>query len=169
MIHLSVLSLISPHIQQQILHHAMALGHIPVRDCDLGRLEILPVWQPAGIHIRQCARVGDDGLLFDVADEAVADGGRDQVAEEEAVEEDALRAKDHGAHEQPRGVELEEGEEVHSLVEGFFEEGFDLSPISTFWFARWRAYPAVIPLHPAQTVQVPQHSTDHTGHSGYTF
>jgi hypothetical protein len=36
-----------------------------------------------------------------------------------------LSAEDHGAHEEARGVRFQEGEEVHALVEGFFEEGFN--------------------------------------------
>ena len=36
-----------------------------------------------------------------------------------------MRAEEEGAHEQPGTGELEEGEKVHALVEGFFEEGLD--------------------------------------------
>lgn len=55
----------------------------------------------------------------------MADGGGDEVGDEEAVEEDALRAQEEGAHEEARGGELEEGEEVHAFIESFFEEGLD--------------------------------------------
>lgn len=55
----------------------------------------------------------------------MADLGRDKVCDGEAAEEDALSAEDHESHEWARFCELEEGQEVHSLVVGFFEESLD--------------------------------------------
>lgn len=54
----------------------------------------------------------------------MADAWGDEVGDEEAVEEDALGAEDHEAHEPVWFGEFEEGEEVHAFVVGFFEEGF---------------------------------------------
>lgn len=55
----------------------------------------------------------------------MAGAGREEVGGEEAVEEDALGAEDHDAHEGAGLGYFEEGEEVHTFVVGFFEEGFD--------------------------------------------
>ena len=125
MIDLAMLGLIRADIQQQISHTALPLGHVPVSDRDLGGLEGLPLGQFAGVDVVDGEGVGEHGLLFEVADEAVAGAGRDEVGEEEAVEEDALGAEDHEAHKGARLGHFEEGEEVHALVVGFFEEGFD--------------------------------------------
>lgn len=55
----------------------------------------------------------------------MADAGGDEVGEEEGVEEDALCAEAHYAHEEAWFGHFEEGEEVHAFVVGFFEECFD--------------------------------------------
>ncbi len=125
MIHLAMLRLICSDIQQQVPHATAPLGHIPVADGDDGGLGGRPEGQFASVEIGDGARVGDDGFFFEVADEAVAGAQGEEVCEEEAIEEDALSAEDHGAHEEARGVRFQEGEEVHALVEGFFEEGFN--------------------------------------------
>jgi len=53
----------------------------------------------------------------------VADARGEEVCDGEPREEDALRAQDHKAHWPAGRAEFEEGEEVHSFVVGFFEEG----------------------------------------------
>ena len=122
---LAVLGLVGAHVQQQVAHRALALGHLPVLDGDLGRGHVLPLGQLARLQVVDGPRVRDDRLLLQVPHEAVAGARRDEVRQEEAVEEDALRAQDHQPHEPARLGELHEGEEVHALVVGLFEEGFD--------------------------------------------
>lgn len=130
---LTVLGLVRAHVQQQVAHRPLALGHLPVLDSDLRSGHVLPLGQLAGLEVVDGTGVGDDGLLLEVGHEAVAGAGRDQVREEEAIEEDALRAQDHQAHEPARFGELHEGKEVHAFVVGFFEEGFDPA---VFWVPR---------------------------------
>lgn len=122
---LAVLGLVRSDIQQQIAHAALALGHVPVADGNLGGLEVLPLGQLAGVDVGDGERVGEDGLLLEVADEAVAGARGNEVGEEHAVEKDTLGAEDHKAHKGAWGGHFEEGEEVHAFVVGFFEESFD--------------------------------------------
>ena len=74
---LAVLALIGADVQQQVAHRAVALGHGPVLDRDVGRVHLLPQRQTAGVEVCDLARVGDDGFFFEVADEAVAGAGGD--------------------------------------------------------------------------------------------
>ena len=53
-----------------------------------------------------------------------------QVAEEEAVEEDALGAQDHSPHIETGAIVLEEGEKVHTFVQSFFQERLNLLAVS---------------------------------------
>ena len=124
---LAMLRLVGPHVEHQMPHRALVLGHLPVVDRNVGNLKvgIGPLGQVAGLDLLDDAAVGVHGFLLDVADEAVARPRRQQVREEHAVEEDALRAQDGHLHEPSRFGELHEGEEVHPLVVGFFEKGFD--------------------------------------------
>ena len=70
--------------------------------------------------------MGDDSFFLEVADKAMAGLRREEVAEEKTVEENPLGAENHGSHEDSRGVEFEECEEVHPFVECFFQERFNL-------------------------------------------
>lgn len=63
---------------------------------------------------REC--IGEYGFFFEIAYETMAGARGKEVAEEERVEEDALGAEDHGAHEEAGFVHFEEGEEVHAFV-----------------------------------------------------
>lgn len=85
----------------------------------------VPETKFAGVEIGKRACVGPDGFFFEISDETVAGPGGGQIADEEAVEEYPLCTENHGSHEDAGGVEFEEREEVHALVEGFFDEGFD--------------------------------------------
>ena len=78
----------------------------------------------------------------------------DEVAGNEGVEEDALAAEDHEAHEPAWFGHLQEGEEVHALVVGLFEERLD---------------PAIVSLHTADTMEVSQHTGNHTRNCGHGF
>ena len=123
MIDFPMLRLVRAHVQEQVAHGALALGHLPVVDGDVGHLEVWvgPLGQVAGVDLLDDAAVGVDGLLLEVADEAVAGARGEEVRQEHAVEEDALRADDGHLHEPARLGQLEEGEQVHALVVGFFE------------------------------------------------
>lgn len=120
MINLPMLRLVRANIQQQISHTPLSLRHIPVLDSDIRRLEFLPFRELAGLEVADGEGVGEDGFFFEDADEAVHGSGGEQVGDEEGVEEDALRAEAHEAHEPAGFGELEEGEEVHAFVVGFF-------------------------------------------------
>lgn len=65
-----------------------------------------------------------------------------------------MGAENHNAHEGTGFGHLEEGQEVHALVVGFFQQRFD---------------PAVVALHTAHTVQMAEHACDHSGDSGDGF
>lgn len=60
--------------------------------------------------------IGKDCFFFEIADEAMTGTRRKEVAEEEGIEEDALGAKDHSAHEDAGFVHFKEGEKVHSFI-----------------------------------------------------
>lgn len=122
MIDLAMLTLIRAYVQQQIPHSAMSLGHFPVLDRNRRRSRLLPSGEEAGVEGGDLACVGDYGFFFEVADEAVAGCWRDEVGEEEGVEEEALSGEDGETHQRAGRGELEEGEEVHAFVVGFFEE-----------------------------------------------
>lgn len=79
----------------------------------------------------------------------MAGAGGDEVRDEHGVEEDALRAEDHDFHEPAWFGHLEEREEVHALVIRFLQQRFN---------------PPVIPLHPAQRMEMPEHACDHSWH-----
>ena len=125
MVHLAMLGLVGAHVEHQIAQRAFPLRHVPVLDGDLGRGGGFEHGEGAGVDGGDAARVGQHGFFLEVADEAVAGARRDEVGGDEGVEEDALRAEEHQAHEDARFGQREEGEEVHALVVGFFEEGFD--------------------------------------------
>ena len=103
----------------------MALGHFPVADRDFRGLEGFPFRKSSSVNVIDGAGVGEHGFFFEVADEAVARTRRDEVGEEEGVEEYALGAEDHGLHEEAWFGHFKKGEEVHTFVVGFFQEGFD--------------------------------------------
>ena len=150
-VHLAMLGLIGADIQDQIPNAPLPLRHIPVADGDLGSLGGLKERQVAGVDLGDEARVGDDGLLLEVADEAVARARRDEVGEEERVVPHPLRGEQHRAHEAARLRHGEEREQVHALVVGLFEEGLD---------------PPVVALQPPDRVQVPQGCGHHAGDAG---
>lgn len=125
MVHLAMLGLVCPHIQQQVLHSVMALGHFPVRDRNFGCLHLGPLGEGSAFNLVDGPGVSDDSFFFEVRDEAVADAGGDKVGEEEAVEEDALGSEDHETHEEAGFGEFQEGEEMHAFVLCFFQKGFD--------------------------------------------
>lgn len=119
-IHLAVLGFVSPDVKQQVTHLALVLGHLPILHCDLWCFQIGPFRQFALLDFLNGAGVGDDRFFFEVADEAVTGARRDQVGDEEAVEEDALGPKDHQTHEPAWFGEFEEGQQVHTFVERLF-------------------------------------------------
>lgn len=98
MIYLAVLGLIRADIIKQIFDCLLSLGHLPILDGDLGRLLVLPVGEPSRLEFLDGSRVGDDSFLLEISDETVAGARGHQVGEEEAIEEDALRAEDEQTH-----------------------------------------------------------------------
>lgn len=60
--------------------------------------------------------IGEDCFFFEIADEAMTSARGEEVAEEKGIEEDALGAKDHGAHEDTGFVHFKKGEEVHAFI-----------------------------------------------------
>lgn len=128
----------NPDVQDQVSHGSLALGHIPVGNSKLRNLEIGigPLGQVSLLNFLETARVCVDGLLLEIADKAMRDLWRDQVADEHGVEEHTLSADDDSLHEPSRLRHLHECQEVHPLIVRLFEERFD---------------PAIIPLHTPQT------------------
>ena len=130
MVDFPVLRLIRSNVEQEILHRPLPIGHIPVSDSNVWRFERLPFWKSPRLDVSYCTGVGEDSFFFEVTDEAVAGTWGDEVGQEHPVEENALGADDHGAHEETRLCHFEEGKEVHPLIVGFFEES--LNPRSGF-------------------------------------
>lgn len=79
--------LVGPDIQDQILHRAMTLGHIPVRHGNVGHLEfgVGPLGEVSFVELVDTARIRVHGFLLEVAYEAVANSGADEVGEEYGV------------------------------------------------------------------------------------
>jgi hypothetical protein len=65
-----------------------------------------------------------------------------------------LGAENHDTHKGTGLGHFEEGQEVHALVVGLFQQRF---------------YPPVVALHAAHTVQVAEHACYHSGDSGDGF
>lgn len=61
-----------------------------------------------------------------------------------------LGTEDHGAHEQPRLAELEEGQQVHALVLALFQQ---------------RGDPAIITAQHTERMQVAHHPAHHARHA----
>lgn len=151
---LAVLALVRADVQQQVAHSTLAFRHIPVLDRNVRRHHLLPLRKSTSVEICDLACVRQHCLFFKIADEAVACSRRDEVGDEHGVEEDALRSEDHELHEGTGFGHFEEGQEVHALVVGFFEQGFD---------------PAVVTLHAAHAVKVTEHACYHSGDAGDGF
>ncbi len=69
--------------------------------------------------------ISDHGLLLDVPNQPMAKLGTDYIGEEEQVVEDRLCSNDGAAEDHAGVLELNEGQEVHPLILGLFEEGMD--------------------------------------------
>jgi hypothetical protein len=87
-VHLAVLGLIGSHDTQQVDNAVLARRELEVVLGNLRGFHVLPLRQVSGLEIGDRAGVGDDCFLLEVADEAVAGLGGDQVGHEEEVEED---------------------------------------------------------------------------------
>lgn len=136
MIDLTMLGLVRTYIQQQRSHTTLSGGHLPVFYGHLRCLQLLPLRQVAVVEIIDRLGVGDHGLFFEVPNEPMADLRGDHVGQREAAEEYALCAEDHEPHQGTWFGELEECEQVHALVVGFFEEGFDPDGVFLACFMR---------------------------------
>lgn len=87
MVDAAVARLVGPDVQDEVLHGAAALGHVPVRHGNVGDLElgVAPLGEVAFVELADTARVCVHGLLLEVAHEAMADPGADEVGEEHGV------------------------------------------------------------------------------------
>jgi hypothetical protein len=141
---------VSADVVDQILHRPLPLGHMPVSHGHIGDLEVRvrPFWQRALFDLLDASGICVDSLLLEVADESVGDPGRDKVADEDGVEENALRAEDHCLHEPSGLAHLHKGEKVHSLVVRLLQEGLD---------------PAVVTFETAKATEMSQHAGNHSG------
>ena len=130
----------------------MALGHVPVANGKIGDAElgVAPLLQTAVVELEQAAGVGVDSLFLKVADEAVADLGRNEVRNEHGVIEDALGTEHDESHEPAGLVHLEEGQEMHSLVVRLLEKRLD---------------PALVGLETANGLEMAQATSNHAGHT----
>ena len=109
-VHLAMFGLVCPHVHQQILDRALILRHLPVLNSNLRCLLIGPVRKLSVLDVIDGTRISDHCLFFKVADESMADAGRNEVGYKEAVEEDTLGAQNHEAHEETGLGEFKEGE-----------------------------------------------------------
>ena len=136
------------NVKDEILHGPVTLGHVPVADSKIGDAElgVRPLLEAAMIELKQATGISVNSLLLEVANEAVANLGGEEVRDEHGVVEDALGTEDDESHEPARLVHLEEGEEMHSLVVGLLEEGLD---------------PALVRLEAANGLEVTQATSNH--------
>lgn len=79
---------------------------------------------------------------------------RDEVPDKHGVVKDTLRRENQEPHQSAGTVQLGEGDEVHSLVVGFFQEGFN---------------PALVELEAADGVQVTEAAGYCAGDAGDGF
>lgn len=136
-----------PDVQNQVPHRPLSLGHAPVFDGNLRHLEAWarPLWQRSLVHLLEASRIRMNRFFLQVGHEPVADPRRHQIGDEHGVVEDALRGKDHQAHQPARLVEVEEGQQVHPLVVRLFEQRLD---------------PSLVGLEPSERVQVADRAGD---------
>lgn len=130
----------------------MTLGHVPVADGNVGDAEVgvSPSLETAMVELEQAAGVGVNSLFLKVADEAVANLGREEVRDEHGVVEDTLSTEHDESHEPAGLVHFEEGEEMHSLVVRLLEKGLD---------------PALIRLETANGLEMAQATSNHAGNT----
>lgn len=110
-----------------------------------------------------------------------------RVATDEAgnAAESHLAQQDEAAEEDAGLAQLQEGEEVHPLILGLLQQGVDLNGkvydvgitndmrynskhlanLTTSVSCLKGSYPAIVPLHAAQTAHVAQHSPNHPRHA----
>lgn len=132
MVHLPMLRLIGPDIEHQIPHRPLSLRHPPIVNSDIGylKLRIRPFRKVTSLDLFDDATVRVDGLFLEITHKAVASSGGEEVRDEHAVKEDALRADNEHLHEPARLGELEEGKQMHALVVGLLKKGLDPEPTS---------------------------------------
>lgn len=94
MIHLSMFRLVRSDVQHQVPDRLLSLRHVPVTNRDFrsecGRKER----QIACVDVGNAAGIGYDRFFLEVTDEAMARTRRDEVREEESVEEGSLGSQD---------------------------------------------------------------------------
>ena len=108
MVDLPVLRFICADVVEEVSHGSVTLGHFPVSNRDFWRFKFVPCRKTAVFDITDGVRVRLDCLFFQVADKSVTDFGRDQVGQEEAVEEDTLCAENQEFHKPARLRHLHE-------------------------------------------------------------
>lgn len=141
-----------PDVEDEILHGPVTLGHVPVTDSKIGDTElgVRPLLKAAMVKLKQAAGVSVNSLFLKVADEAVANLGREEVRDEHGVVEDALSTKNDKSHKPAGLVHLKEGEEMHSLVVRLLEKRLD---------------PALVGLETANGLEVAQAASNHAGNT----
>lgn len=159
----------------------MALGHIPVRNCDVGHLEvrIRPPRRETLVQLVDCTRVSVNGLLLQITHEAVANIGVDEVGEEKEVlrrcKSSASAFEARRASPPPRRWGFCVTYKVHALRAQnhnlhkpsrltHLQEGEEVHALVVRLLEQ-RLDPAVVPLQRPQRAQVPQHSGHHAGHA----
>lgn len=82
-----VARLVGPNVQNQVLHRAVALGHVPIRHGNVRDLElgVGPPGEEPLVELVDAARIRVYGLLLEVPYETVANARADEVGEEHGV------------------------------------------------------------------------------------
>mmetsp|Transcript_6702 Transcript_6702/g.18722 ORF Transcript_6702/g.18722 Transcript_6702/m.18722 type:complete len:234 (-) Transcript_6702:680-1381(-) len=154
MVHISVFGLVRSDGVNHI-ENRTRLTKLPVRTGDLGS-----GLGPPGGKVGTFGRlldggdnlgVGMTGLLFDVANETMAEGRAGNVREEEGATKSDLAADHRGTEDGPGLLELDEGKQVHPLIVGLLEEHVEHTAVA---------------FHVAKGGEVSDDGSDHAGNCG---
>mmetsp|Transcript_30166 Transcript_30166/g.58629 ORF Transcript_30166/g.58629 Transcript_30166/m.58629 type:complete len:259 (+) Transcript_30166:152-928(+) len=157
MIDIPMFGLIGPHRLHEIQHGSI-LSKVPIPLGDLGRVLRSPLTQ-IGSLLGRLYGFDDLGvsaarLLLDVSHKSMAKRRREDVRNEEGSPEDELPADDGRAEDVSRVLHSDEGEQVHPLVIGLFQEHIQHSSVSG---------------HISEGAEVTDDGRDHSGYGGDGF
>lgn len=162
MVHTSVTGFVRPDVHDEILHSTLPLRHVPILnrmldrpvniaafasefaahlDSNIGnrKVGIRPSRKVTLFDFSNGTGVCMNSLLFEITNKSVDNARRQEICDEEAVEEDALCTNNHHLHEPARLTHLHESQKMHSLVVALLEESLD---------------PSIIPFHASEAAEM---------------
>mmetsp|Transcript_81951 Transcript_81951/g.171496 ORF Transcript_81951/g.171496 Transcript_81951/m.171496 type:complete len:234 (+) Transcript_81951:371-1072(+) len=138
-------ALVGPDALEDVPEHGV-LGEVVVHSGHSGRGQVREHGQSSTVDLLEQGGVGVHGLFLQVAHEAVAEAGADQIHDRVPSQENSLATNHQASEDRARLPQSESDQQVHALVLGLREQGMD---------------PAVVAAHEAQGVQMSAHAGHH--------